>query len=269
VKATELLTATRDGVALRYRRKDGPRAPIVFVHGWCCDHTYFAPQFEHFAGLGHTVVAVDLRGHGESDQPEQAYSMQVFADDLAWLSGELELGNPVFVGHSMGGVATFDLSVRRPELPAGIVMIDSPVVRPGPSRAGMPAFLERLQGPDYRAAVVDYVEQVLFLPTDDPQRKADVLARMPETARHVMIAAFEGLRDFDPEEAAGRVLAPSLYIAADDRPLSDMPRFFALAPEMLFGQTVGSGHFCQLEVPDQVNAMIERFLAILPSLRSR
>jgi hypothetical protein len=35
-----------------------------------------------------------------------------------------------------------------------------------------------------------------------------------------------------------------------------------LLPELAFGQTVGSGHFCQLEVPDQVNTMIDRFLAI-------
>jgi pimeloyl-ACP methyl ester carboxylesterase len=35
-------------------------------------------------------------------------------------------------------------------------------------------------------------------------------------------------------------------------------------PPMIFvhGQTVGAGHFIQLEVPEQVNAMIERFLAI-------
>jgi pimeloyl-ACP methyl ester carboxylesterase len=32
---------------------------------------------------------------------------------------------------------------------------------------------------------------------------------------------------------------------------------------LAFGQTVGSGHFCQLEVPDRVNAMIDRFLAII------
>jgi pimeloyl-ACP methyl ester carboxylesterase len=258
----------RDGVALRFVRADGPLRPIVFVHGWCCDHTYFAPQFEHFAGLGHTVVAVDLRGHGESDKPEQAYSMGVFADDLAWLSGELGLERPIFVGHSMGGVAIFELGIRRPEVPAGIVMIDSPVVRPAASRANMPAFLEALKGPDYRAALTAYVEAALFLPTDDAERRTGILDRMPGTARHVMIGAFEGLRDFDPAEAAGHVSVPSLYIAADDRPLSDMPRFFELAPDMLFGQTVGSGHFCQLEVPDQVNAMVARFLAVLPSLES-
>ena len=31
---------------------------------------------------------------------------------------------------------------------------------------------------------------------------------------------------------------------------------------MLYGRTVGSGHFCQIEVPEQINAMIDRFLAI-------
>jgi hypothetical protein len=33
-------------------------------------------------------------------------------------------------------------------------------------------------------------------------------------------------------------------------------------PAITIGQAVGSGHFIQLEVPDQVNAMIERFLTI-------
>jgi pimeloyl-ACP methyl ester carboxylesterase len=51
-------------------RADGPSRPLVLVHGWCCDRSYFAPQFEYFASQGHAVVAVDLRGHGESDAPE-------------------------------------------------------------------------------------------------------------------------------------------------------------------------------------------------------
>ena len=58
--------------------------PVLLIHGSCCDHTYFAPQFYHFAHRGHRVVAVDLRGHGRSDKPHQDYTMQVFADDLAW-----------------------------------------------------------------------------------------------------------------------------------------------------------------------------------------
>jgi hypothetical protein len=41
-----------------------------------------------------------------------------------------------------------------------------------------------------------------------------------------------------------------------------MARLRELLPQLQQGQTVGSGHFCQLEVPEQVHPMIERFLAI-------
>ena len=37
----------RDGVTLCYEEAGEP--PILLAHGWCCDHTYLAPQFEHFA----------------------------------------------------------------------------------------------------------------------------------------------------------------------------------------------------------------------------
>ena len=56
---------------------------------------------------------------------------------------------------------------------------------------------------------------------------------------------------------------PALYIAADEpSPRCDMVRLRELLPQLQLGQTVGSGHFCQLEVPEQVQPMIERFLAI-------
>ncbi len=46
-----------------------------------------------------------------------------------------------------------------------------------------------------------------------------------------------------------------------------MPRLLELCPWLLTGKTVGSGHFCQLEVPEQVNTMIECFLTV--ALRAR
>jgi pimeloyl-ACP methyl ester carboxylesterase len=53
-------------------------------------------------------------------------------------------------------------------------------------------------------------------------------------------------------------------VAADEaQPPSDMSRFHEMFPDILYGKTVGSGHFCQLEVPEQINAMIDRFLALM------
>ena len=73
----------RDGVALFYEEAVGDDPPVLLVHGIACDHTIFAPQFEHFARRGHRVVGVDLRGHGQSDKPHQGYTMQLLAGDLA------------------------------------------------------------------------------------------------------------------------------------------------------------------------------------------
>jgi pimeloyl-ACP methyl ester carboxylesterase len=242
----------RDAVALFYEEAGEGEPPVLLVHGWCCDRTYFSPQFKHFAEQGHRVVAVDLRGHGQSDKLRQHYSMQVFADDLAWMCERLELTKPVLVGHSMGGRVAFDFAVRYPQLTSAVVL-------PSGVRAAIPGFLEELRGPDYREALRRYVATSLFIPTDDQERKERILESMVAAPQHVMVSAFEGLCDYDPTEAVGWTAVPGLYIAADElQPRSDMIRFH----EILYGKTVGSGHFCQLEVPEQVNAMIERFLTV-------
>ena len=76
-----------------------------------------------------------------------------------------------------------------------------------------------------------------------------------------MVSAFEGGHAYDVSQAKGRLVAPMLYIAADESPpRADIARLRTLVPRLYFGHVVGSGHFCQLEVPDQANAMIDRFL---------
>jgi pimeloyl-ACP methyl ester carboxylesterase len=258
----------RDGIALRYERAaagmpavDLP--PILLVHGWCCDHSYFAPQFEHFARRGHDVVAMDLRGHGESDKPHQSYGIEVFTDDLAWICEQLRLTRPVVIGHSMGGLVAFDLACRYPGLPGAIVMLDSSVAPPATSHAGMMSFLEKLRGPDYRAAMRDFINDVMFLSTDEAGRKARITEQMAATPHHVVLSAYEGLSRYSPGEATGSAFPPSLYIAASEaQPRSDAVRMQELMPQMFYGKAVGTGHFCQLEVPEQVNAMIDRFLAL-------
>lgn len=257
---TPLRTISRDGTSLAFLEIEGAGPPVLLVHGWCCDHAYFAPQAEHFAAQGRRVIAVDLRGHGASDAPVQSYAMPGFADDLAFLCGELGLERPLVVGHSMGGIVGFDLAARRPELVGALVMIDAAVALPAGARLAIPAFLEALRGPSYREAQRAYVGSALFLPTDDPERRERILDAMGAAPQHVMVAAFEGLRDYDPEAATARLETPALYVAADEPiPRADLVRLRALAPAMQYGQTVGSGHFCQLEVPEQVNAMIDRF----------
>ncbi len=54
---------------------------------------------------------------------------------------------------------------------------------------------------------------------------------------------------------------PVLYIEAAHR-LADMDRFAALCPQLVTGTAVGSGHFLSLEVPEQINPMIDWFVSL-------
>ena len=249
---------TRGGVALCFTEAGSGAPPLVFVHGWTCDHTFFTPQVEYFS-RAHRVVAVDLRGHGESDKPQQDYAMAAFADDLAWLCGQIGLGKPVIIGHSMGGLIALEVAARHPHLPAAIVTVDSPILPPEGTFEGLAPFVAALRTSAYQEAQRQFVEQMLFIPTDDPARKARILDVMSSAPRYVMASAFENIARFDQAAAAAACKVPWLALFAAHM-FTDMPRLRAVCPHVVTGQTVGAGHFHQLEVPEQVNAMIERFL---------
>jgi pimeloyl-ACP methyl ester carboxylesterase len=249
----------RDGVRICYEESGTDAAPIVFVHGWCCDHTYFAPQFGHFAAR-HRVVSIDQRGFGESDKPVQAYTIEGFADDLAFLCRELGLSRPALVGHSMGGAIALATAARHPDLPRAIALCDPAVIVPEVVLGAVRPFIEALAAPGHRAIAEAFIAERLFSPLDDPKRKAKIVAQMAATPQHVMHSAFHHLFAFDSEAAARACKVPVLLIDAE-APIPDRARFKALCPQLQVAQTAGAGHFHQLEVPDQVNAMLERFLS--------
>jgi pimeloyl-ACP methyl ester carboxylesterase len=86
---------------------------------------------------------------------------------------------------------------------------------------------------------------------------------MTAAPQHVMHSCFHHLFSFDSESAARSCKVPTLLIDAE-APIPDRARFKELCPQLETAQTAGAGHFHQLEVPDQVNGMIERFLAHVP-----
>jgi len=255
---------TRDGVRLAYRDQGSGSPPMVFVHGWCCDHTYFAPQVEYFM-VNHRVIAVDLRGHGASDKPDQDYTMAGFADDLAWLCEQLGIERPVVVGHSMGGVATFEMAARHPERVGAVVALDAPIVPLQALREAITPVIAGLKGPTYQDVARGFVNGLLFLPTDDAERRVQVADHILAAPQNVMASAFESIFDCDTGTSISACEVPALLINAA-AVVSDLNQVRNLCPHIMIGQTVGAGHFNQLEVPEQVNAMIERFLRMAPTV---
>jgi len=102
--------------------------PFVLVHGLASNAHTWNGVAHRLAATGHRVVAVDQRGHGLSDKPDDGYNFDSVTDDLALLVAELELEQPIIVGQSWGGNVMLALGVRHPTLARGLGFIDGGMI---------------------------------------------------------------------------------------------------------------------------------------------
>ena len=90
-----------NGLKLNYLDR-GQGAPIVLSHGFQNSGFAFTPILDRLAER-FRVLALDKRGHGDSDKPPGPYRIQNFADDLLGFLDALGLEKVDFLGHSIGG----------------------------------------------------------------------------------------------------------------------------------------------------------------------
>jgi pimeloyl-ACP methyl ester carboxylesterase len=140
-------------------------------------------------------------------------------------------------------------------------MVDpAPFIWPEALRPAFENLFTAINSDDGAQARAGLVE-AMFMATDDPARKAQIAAAMAAAPQEVAGPAIGGLLDFDGPAALAAVQCPIASIGSDG-PVNDAREMKRINARVLVGQTLGAGHFNQLEVPDQVNAMIERFLRI-------
>jgi pimeloyl-ACP methyl ester carboxylesterase len=254
--------AERNGAKLFYEDTGSGDPPMLFVHG-IGNHEHYARQIEHFA-RSHRVIAPDLPGFGQSEAPDdREYGISAFAEDVAWLCDELELRRAVIVGHSMAGCIALEVAAARPELVSALVLLDSLPIIPVPMvHEGQAKMARALEGPAYRDAFRGFAENLLFVATDPGDVRDRIIEDMLATPQHVLARTFKSLSEWSGEEIAGRIQAPVLLVQMGDGLQQDVPRLRQLMPRLELGRTVGSGHFGHVVVPEQVNAMIDRFLAV-------
>jgi pimeloyl-ACP methyl ester carboxylesterase len=107
------------GVRIHYVA-EGSGPPVVLVHGLTSsiDRNWRLPGIiDALLGAGRQVVALDCRGHGESEKPHEAsaYGGTTMGDDIVALMDHLGIDVSDLVGYSMGGVIAASLLARRPE----------------------------------------------------------------------------------------------------------------------------------------------------------
>jgi pimeloyl-ACP methyl ester carboxylesterase len=126
------------GVRLHVQRMSPPARDaatdppvVVFVHGLVMDNlsSFYYTLAGPVAQAGAEVVMYDLRGHGRSERPPTGYTVHDAVADLAALLAALGIARPVYVvGNSYGGVVALRAAIDRPELVAGLVVIEAHTV---------------------------------------------------------------------------------------------------------------------------------------------
>jgi pimeloyl-ACP methyl ester carboxylesterase len=144
------------------------------------------------------------------------------------------------------------------------VLLDSGIRPPGGRRRDLAPFYASLGGPDHAERVREFVSGRLLEPTDGAEVIARVEATMSATPAHVFQAMGAGVLAFDSLAAARLCPVPGLLVLASRPSFLDAEALATLPDRWQVARVVGSGHFVQLVVPDQVNAMIDRFLSLLP-----
>jgi sigma-B regulation protein RsbQ len=102
----------------------GNKPAILFVHGIMMNRHVWDGQIHAFSD-SHRVVAVDLRGFGESQLSQPPLATVEHAADLNELVRELELVEPTLVGWSFGGGVALISAAREPEIYARLVLVST------------------------------------------------------------------------------------------------------------------------------------------------
>jgi pimeloyl-ACP methyl ester carboxylesterase len=124
------------------------RACIVLVHGLSSGRHIWDLVAPQLAAAGYRVLALDQRGHGESDQPETGYDFSSIVADLLGFLDAVGVREPaVLVGHSWGASVVLHFAAEHPARTAAIALVDGGTSSPG-ERYDWQETLARLTPPE-------------------------------------------------------------------------------------------------------------------------
>jgi len=119
-----------NGIELAYERR-GEGTSLVLVHGYPLDHHLWddvVPLLENTFD----VIALDLRGFGDSTIVDTLYTMNDLASDIAGLLDYLGIKKAAIAGHSMGGYVALAFARLYPERVSGLGLVSSQVLADSP-----------------------------------------------------------------------------------------------------------------------------------------
>jgi pimeloyl-ACP methyl ester carboxylesterase len=257
-----MMKILREGVQLSYEITGKGEQNFVLIHSTGGDHRFLAAQTHYLSQFGR-VFSMDLRGHGESDKPKQEYTIEGFAEDIIFLCKENAIERAIFVGLLVGGSIAVEVANGMPELVSHQILLDPAVLLGLSDIQLLQDHIEDLKNPKESGFIENFADLMFFDVTETNRELA--LQALKKVSKQAFRSTFENLIQWNKSCQAkikqGKM--PTLLIQSSE-PTCSEGVFREFCPHVVEGKVVGSGHWITLEVPDQVNLMIARFLRIYP-----
>lgn len=249
--------------------------PVVLLHGF--PETWYSWRKQIPAlTMRFRVIAVDLKGFGESGKPQSDYHLPTVTRELVDLFQAIDLDRPNIVGHDWGGVIAFDIARSYSERVNRLVVVNAPLHRIDPLRSW---YVYLFQIPALPEAIFDRAGDVLiergilnaarvknaFSPED---------LRVYQEAFHrpgayaAALAYYRALkREALPQNRRRyftKIAVPTLVVWGEEDPVlpisltADMHR---IIPNIRLKFVPDAGHFVHEEQPEAVNALLLDFLS--------
>ncbi len=257
--------------------------PVVFIHGLGGSWQNFLENIPRAAAEGRRVIALDLPGHGFSEMPDDDISISGYGRTVNALCDELDVGEVVLVGNSMGGFVGAETAIQFPDRVERLVLVSAAgittndVVR-GPLLAAARGFAmvatwaaassqQLVARPRLR---VPMFAQIMRYPSRVP---ADLLYEITySSGRRGFVPALRAILTFDFRHRLTEIRCPTLIVWGQHDmlvPHRDAGEFERLIPDsrkIVFDET---GHMAMLERPQTFNDTLFDFLAEVDSAPAR
>jgi pimeloyl-ACP methyl ester carboxylesterase len=270
----------RDGTQLSYL-ESGRGRPVVMIPGWSQTASMFNDQLIALSENYH-VIAVDMRGHGESDKPAHGYRIARLASDLHELLNGLELKEATLVGHSMGCSVIWShwdlygkhrthsmiLVDQAPCTTFGTNWTDAQKAEAGAifSPQALQETAEALAGPGGDRVTAGLINDMFFTKTYPNEKLEFALTQNLKFPRAQAAALLVDHCMQDWRDTIPRISVPTLVVGGEAsffNPQSQ--RWIASkirgAKVEIFGADEGGSHFMFMENPARFNRVALNFLA--------
>jgi len=251
-------TLEHDGrtTAYRFVEADATGPTVLYVHGSGGTHTLWSAQYAP-RGPAHPAVALDLSGHGESEDidGQESATLATYVEDVVAVARETDA--TVLVANSLGGAVVLRAVLDGRLAPAGIVLAGTG------AKLTVAEELRELLATDFGGAIdMLHGEDMLF--HDPPARLRErSIETMRAVGQSVTRRDFEACHRFDVRDRIAEITVPTLAVCGEyDRltPLSYHEYLADRIPNATVETVPDAAHLAMAERPTVFNDAIESFL---------